>query len=77
MPYHLRSRNLTCVHKMDANYRLCEKWTATSDRLSKLAQKYEEGTRSVLDLSVISLTLVLAMRETLLLRKLSLFSKMS
>lgn len=52
MPYHLRNSRLTCVHKMYANHSLREKWTATSDRLSKLAQKYEEGTRFVFDLSV-------------------------
>ena len=37
---------------MDANHSLHEKWTATSDHLSKLAQKYEKGKRFVFDLSV-------------------------
>lgn len=50
--YHLRNSHLTCVYKMDVNHSLHERWTATSDRLSKLAQKYEEGTRFVFDLSV-------------------------
>lgn len=37
---------------MDATHSFYEKWSATADHLSKLAQKSEEGTRFVFDLSV-------------------------
>lgn len=37
---------------MDATHSFYEKWSATADHLSKLAQKSEEGTRFVSDLSV-------------------------
>ena len=53
VPYHLRTSHLNCVHKMDAEHSLHEKWAATSDHLSKLAQKYKEGTRFVFDLCLV------------------------
>lgn len=50
--YHLKTSHLTCLQKMDATHSFYEKWSATADHLSKLAQKSEEGTRFVFDLSV-------------------------
>jgi len=50
--YHLKTSHLTCLRKMDATHSFYEKWSATADHLSKLAQKSEEGTRFVFDLSV-------------------------